>query len=95
MAKDVGNTLSLLVDEPDTVLVTKGRRRRENQMATPQSELLQETWLLSVIMCESYFLNTVKEHQSERCGLNSLILPVLLKAKEIKIFITFYLTTIL
>lgn len=63
--------------------------------ATPSVRVAsKETWLLSVIMCESYFLNTVKEHQSE-CGLNSLILPVLLKAKEIKIFITFYLTTIL
>lgn len=35
MAKDGGNTLSV-VDEPDAVLVTKGGRRRENQMwATP------------------------------------------------------------
>ena len=32
MAKDVGNTLSLVVDEPDAVLVTKDERRRENQM---------------------------------------------------------------
>lgn len=36
MAEDGGNTLSLVVDEPDAVLVTKGGRRRENQMwATP------------------------------------------------------------
>lgn len=36
MAKDAGNTLSLVVDEPDAVLVTKDGRRRENQMwATP------------------------------------------------------------
>ena len=31
MAKDVGNTLSLVVDEPDAVLVTKDERRRETE----------------------------------------------------------------
>lgn len=50
----------------------------------PQSGLLSGDLAPPVMMYEGYFLNIVREHQSERCVSVSSFLLILLKAKEIE-----------